>query len=301
MSADTTATGLRLPKIDEPRRRMNGRLFDFSREVAVMAVINRTPDSFYDRGATFALDASVAAALKAVDDGADWVDIGGAKFAPGPAVPIAEEISRVVPVVEALRGTGTVISVDTFHPTVALAALRAGAHVINDTTGLHDPAMARVVADSDATLVITHSLAAPRTPFPSPTYDDVVHDVVDFLQARVERAVANGVPTERLVVDPGHDLNKNTLHSLEITRRLHEVAALGLPTLVAVSNKDFVGETLDRERGDRVEGSLAAMVACILQGARIVRMHNVTAAVDAARMTEAILGFRRPAYLRHNQ
>ncbi|WP_084141009.1 dihydropteroate synthase [Cryobacterium roopkundense] len=290
-----------MPTIDAPRRLMNGRTFDFSREVAVMAIINRTPDSFYDRGATFALDASVAAARRAIADGADWVDIGGAKFAPGPAVPIEEEINRVVPVVEALQGSGVVISVDTFHSDVARAALRAGAHVINDTTGLHDPAMAHVVADSDATLVITHSLAEPRTAYPAPTYGDVVREVIDFLQARVELAVAHGIPRDRLVVDPGHDLNKNTLHSLDITRRLGEITALGLPTLVAVSNKDFVGETLDRERGDRVEGSLAAMVFSILQGARIVRMHNVRAAVDAARMTEAILGFRQPAYLRHNQ
>nr|WP_081882382.1 dihydropteroate synthase [Cryobacterium sp. MLB-32] len=280
---------------------MNGRLFDFSREVAVMAIVNRTPDSFYDKGATFALDASVAAARQAIADGADWVDIGGAKFAPGPPVPLDEEINRVVPVVESLRGSGAVISVDTFHPAVALAALRAGAHVINDTTGIHDPAMADVVADSDATLVITHSLAQPRTAYPAPTYGDVVHEVVDFLRAKVELATSRGIPLDRLVVDPGHDLNKNTLHSLEITRRLAEITALGLPVLVAVSNKDFVGESLDRERGDRVEGSLAAMVFSIVQGARIVRMHNVRAAVDAARMTEAILGFRQPAYLRHNQ
>jgi len=266
-----------------------------------MAIINRTPDSFYDQGATFALDASVAAARQAIADGADWVDIGGAKFAPGPAVPIDVEIERVVPVVEALQGSGTVISVDTFHPAVALAALRAGAHVINDTTGVHDPAMAEVVADSDATLVITHSLAVPRTAYPAPRYDDVVTEVADFLRARVERAVNHGMPLERLVIDPGHDLNKNTLHSLEITRRLGEITTLGLPTLVAVSNKDFVGETLNRERGERIEGSLAAMVFSVLQGARIVRMHNVRAAVDAARMTEAILGFRQPAYLRHNQ
>ncbi|MDH6237833.1 dihydropteroate synthase [Cryobacterium sp. CG_9.6] len=301
MSNDVTASGIHLPTIDQPQRLLNGRLFDFSREVAVMAVINRTPDSFYDRGATFALDASVSAAQQAIADGADWVDIGGAKFAPGPAVPVAEEINRVIPVVEALQGSGAVISVDTFHPEVAFAAIRAGAHVINDTTGVHDPEMARVVAESDATLVITHSLAAPRMPYPSPTYGDVVREVVDFLNERVERAVQHGVPRERLVIDPGHDLNKNTLHSLEMTRRLSEITSLGLPTLVAVSNKDFVGETLNRERGERVEGSLAAMVACILQGARIVRMHNVVQAVDAAHMTEAILGFRQPAYLKHNQ
>ncbi|TFD95208.1 dihydropteroate synthase [Cryobacterium lactosi] len=300
MASPTSAPGTILPRLDVPVRRLNGRDFDFDREVAVMAVINRTPDSFYDRGATFALDTAVAAALQAVADGADWVDIGGAKFAPGPAVPVAEEIERVVPVVAALRGAGVVISVDTFDPDVARASIDAGAHVINDTTGVHDPRMAEVVADSDATLVITHSLARPRTPYPAPQYDDVVREVAGFLQARVERALAHGVPAERLIIDPGHDLNKNTRHSLELTRRLGEITALGLPTLVAVSNKDFIGETLNRDRGSRVEGTLAAAVYCILQGARIVRVHNVSAAVDAVRMTEAILGWREPAYLRHN-
>jgi dihydropteroate synthase len=193
-----------------------------------------------------------------------------------------------------------VISIDPFHPEVALAGLAAGAHVINDTTGVHDPVMAEVVADSDATLVITHSLARPRTPYPAPHYDDVVAEVAGFLRQRVELAVARGVPAERIIVDPGHDLNKNTLHSLELTRRLAEITALGLPTLAAVSNKDFIGETLDRDRDSRVNGSLAAAVFCIVQGARIVRMHNVAAAVDAVRMTEAMLGFREPAYLRHN-
>ena len=121
-----------------------------------------------------------------------------------------------------------------------------------------------------------------------------------FLTARVERALAHGVPADRLIIDPVHDLNKNTRHSLELTRRLGEITTLGLPTLVAVSNKDFIGETLDRGRDNRVEGTLAAAIFCILQGARIVRVHNVTAAVDAVRMTEAILGWREPAYLRHN-
>ena len=296
----SSGPALTLPEMDAPRRLIGGRMFDFDREVAVMAIINRTPDSFYDQGATFALDASVVAAHQAIAEGADWIDIGGAKFAPGPMVPIDQEIDRVVPVVEALRGSGVVISVDTFHPAVAAASIAAGAHVINDTTGVHDPAMADVVADSDATLVITHSLAAPRMPYPAPHYDDVVAEVSAFLLARVDRAVGRGVPRERIVIDPGHDLNKTTRHSLELTRRLSEITGLGLPTLAAVSNKDFIGESLDRPRGERVEGSLAAAVVCILQGARIVRMHNVRAAVDAVRMTEAILGFREPAYERHN-
>jgi dihydropteroate synthase len=300
MPRSTATAGVILPTLDDPVRRIGGRDFDFAREVAVMAVVNRTPDSFYDRGATFALDAAVAAANRAVADGADWVDIGGAKFAPGPTIPVAEEIDRVVPVVTALQGSGVVISVDTFDPDVAEASIRAGAHVINDTTGLHNPRLAEVVADSDATLVITHSLAAPRTPYPAPQYADIAAEVAAFLSAKVELALARGMPAGRLVIDPGHDLNKNTRHSLELTRRLGEVTALGLPTLVAVSNKDFIGETLDRERDQRVDGTLAAAVFCVLQGARIVRVHNVPAAVDAVRMIEAILGFREPAYLRHN-
>ena len=296
MTGSTSA----LPILIHPRRTIGGREFDFDREVAVMAIINRTPDSFFDQGATFALDKAVAAALQAISDGADWVDIGGVKFAPGPPVPVEQEIDRVVPVVLALRGTGAVISVDTFQPAVARAALEAGADVINDTTGIHDPMMADIVADSDATLVVTHSLARPRMPHPAPRYGDVVSEVAAFLRERTELALSRGIPAERIIIDPGHDLNKNTRHSLELTRRLPEIAALGYPTLVAVSNKDFIGETLDRPRGERAEGSLAAAVFSIMQGARIVRMHNVRAAVDAVRMTEAILGFREPAYERHN-
>jgi dihydropteroate synthase len=280
---------------------IGGRAFDFSRQVAVMAIINRTPDSFYDKGSTFALDKAVAAAVKAAEDGADWVDVGGVPFGKGPAVSTAEEIDRIVPLVEAIHAsTDVVISVDTTTAEVARLSIAAGAGVINDTSGLWDPDMAPVVAASDAQLVLTHSLAPPRSAPPRPHYDDVTTEVIAFLRDRVERSVAAGIPLERLIVDPGHDLNKNTFHTLEITRRLEEIVAIGLPTLVAVSNKDFVGETLDRVQGTRLEGSLAAAVICILKGARIVRMHNVSAAVDAVRLTEAVLGFREPVYARHN-
>jgi dihydropteroate synthase len=300
MSRESPTDPSAIPPTEAAVRVIGGRRFDFAREVAVMAIVNRTPDSFYDRGATFGLDAAVAAARAAVGDGADLVDVGGVKFAPGPPVPVDEEIDRVVPVVRALHEVGTVISVDTFQPAVARAAIAAGAHVINDTTGIHDPDMARVVADSNATVVITHSLAKPRTPLATPQYDDVVREVVDFLARRVESALELGVPGERIIIDPGHDLNKNTLHSLELTRRLDEVTALGYPTLVALSNKDFVGESLGRPRDERVEGSIAAAVVCVMRGARIVRVHNVRETVDAMRMVEAIEGWRRPAFLEHN-
>ena len=274
---------------------------DLAGRVSVMAIVNRTPDSFYDDGATFALDAAVAAALAAERDGADLVDIGGVPFGRGPAVSLQEEIDRVVPVVEAIHAASDiVVSVDTFSAEVARLSIAAGAGVINDTSGLWDENMAGVVAASDATLVLTHSLAPPRSEPPRPEYGDVVLEVVGFLRDRVARAVAAGVALDRLVVDPGHDLNKNTLHSIELTRRLDEVVAIGLPTLVAVSRKDFVGEVLDATKADRLEGSLAAAVACVMKGARIVRVHDVRASVAAMRMTEALLGLREPAYLRHN-
>jgi len=269
--------------------------------VAVMGIVNRTPDSFYDRGATFALDAAVAAALAHAEAGALLVDVGGVPFGAGPAVSEQEEIDRVVPVVAAIRAaSGVAVSVDTFNAEVARLSILAGAAVINDTSGLFDERMPRVVAESDAILVLTHSLAPPRSAPPRPRYDDVVAEVVAFLGDRVGRAVAAGIPVERLVVDPGHDLNKNTLHSIEITRRLEEVVAIGPPTLVAVSRKDFVGETLDAAKEDRLEGSLAAAVVCVIKGARIVRVHDVAATVAAMRMTEALLGLREPVFLSHN-
>ncbi|GAA5229736.1 dihydropteroate synthase [Arthrobacter cryoconiti] len=289
------------PPLRTPVHIFGIRTLDFSRQVALMAIVNRTPDSFYDGGATFALDAAVAASLAAVEAGADWVDIGGVPFAPGPALSAKEEGDRVVPVIEAVaQASDVIISVDTFLPEVAKRSIAAGAHVINDTTGLANPDIAKVVAETGAHLIITHSLAKPRTVYPHPHYVDVVLEVAAFLREKVELALSLGVPAEKIIIDPGHDLNKNTVHTLEITRRFNEIAALGYPALAAVSNKDFIGETLNQEKSDRLEGSLAAGVTCILGGARILRMHNVGASASAIRMTEAILGWRAPAYLNHN-
>ncbi|GAA5032796.1 dihydropteroate synthase [Microbacterium fluvii] len=285
--------------MDERMLRLGARSIDLSRELAVMAIVNRTPDSFYDRGATFALDAAVRAGVAAVEAGATIVDVGGVKFAPGPPVPIDDEIARVVPVVRELSPL-VAVSVDTFQPQVAAAAIAAGAVVINDTTGLRDPRLADVIADSDAAVVIAHSLAAPRTVLPQPRYADVVTEVRAFLAERLDAALARGIPRDRIVLDPGHDLNKNSRHSLELTRRIDELTTLGPPVLVALSNKDFVGETLGRDRGERLAGSLAAAVWCVTHGARIVRAHHVRETVDALRMIEAIIGWRQPARLEHN-
>jgi dihydropteroate synthase len=297
-------TGIFLPELLAPQRVIGHRAFDFDRQVAVMAVINRTPDSFYDQGATFALDRALEAVDAAVADGADLIDIGGVKFSPnGGELPAEEEIGRVLPVVEEAiaRHPDLVISVDTFRYDVAEAVLAAGATIINDTTGLHDPRLADLVAARPETqLIITHSLARPRTHYPRPIYTDVAADVAVHLRARVEIALDRGVLPEQVIIDPGHDLNKNTFHTLELTRRLTEITSIGYPTLAAVSNKDFVGETLNRPPGERLAGSLAAAVVSIMLGARLVRMHNVRESVDAVHMTEAILGWREPAYAVHN-
>lgn len=296
-----TADPFFTPPLLHPVHNFGPRTLDFGRQVALMAIVNRTPDSFFDGGATFALEAAVSAAVQAADDGADWVDIGGVPFAPGPALSAAEEADRVVPVIAAVAARSDVImSVDTFLPEVAAQSIAAGAHVINDTTGLANPEIASVVAQTGAHLVITHSLAKPRTVYPRPEYDDVVSDVARFLAEKVQLAVSLGVPEEKILIDPGHDLNKNTLHTLQITRRFKEIAALGFPALAAVSNKDFIGETLNQPKQERLAGSLAAAVTCVLGGARVLRMHSVPASRDAIRMTEAILGWREPAYLLHN-
>lgn len=287
------------PNIKHEGHNLAGQQFNFAERIAVMAIVNRTPDSFYDKGKTFELDLAIEAGAKAFADGADIVDVGGVKFAPGPALPVADEIDRVIPFVREVSKLGPV-SVDTFHPEVARAAIAAGAAIINDTTGVHDPRMADVVADSDATLVVAHSIAKPRTKIIGPQYADVTEEIKTFLGKRIELSLAHGVREEQLIIDPGHDLNKNTLHTLQLTRELADFAGMGYPLLVALSNKDFIGESLGRDRHERLAGSLAAAIFCATQGARIVRVHNVLETVDAIRMFEAIMGWREPVYLRHN-
>ncbi len=293
-----------VPDLIEPKRRIGAHEFDFSRRVAVMAIINRTPDSFYDAGRTYDLDAAVAASMQAISDGADWIDVGGVPFfTPGkPKVSEAEELDRVLPVVEAIRaGSDVVISVDTDRSEVARRAIAAGANVINDTSGLHDRELADVAAETGASIVITHSLASPpHTRVYRPSYQDVVAEVETFLRERVEVALGRGVQPSQIIVDPGHDLNKNTYHSLELTRRLDEITGLRYPTLVAVSNKHFIGEALNLPKTERMEGTVATLVVCVLQGARIVRVHDVRAATSAVRMAETIVGWRPPSYARHN-
>jgi dihydropteroate synthase len=270
-------------------------------DLAVMAIVNRTPDSFFDRGATFAADAALRAVEQAVTDGAEIVDIGGVKAGPGDEVGPAEEIRRTVGTVSAVRQRfpDVVISIDTWRAEVATEAVAAGADLLNDTWAGADPALARVAAETGAGLVCSHAGGLrPRTRPHRAAFDDVVADVVKTVTHLADRAVDLGVRRDGLLIDPAHDFGKNTRHSLEITRRLGELVATGWPVLVALSNKDFVGETLDVPLEERLQGTLAATAVSAWLGARVFRAHQVRPTRQVLDMVAAIRGDRPPAVAR---
>lgn len=265
---------------------------------AVMAIINRTPDSFYDRGTTFADGTAMAAVDRAVTDGADIVDIGGVKAGPGDQVDTAEEIRRVVPFVAAVRARhpDLLISVDTWRHEVGGPACEAGADILNDTWAGADPQLAEVAAEHRRGMVCSHTGGAvPRTRPHRVRYVDVVRDVVDEVTGQAERLVGLGVPKEGILIDPTHDFGKNTWHGLELLRRLDELVATGWPVLMALSNKDFVGETLGVALQDRLPGTLAATAVAAWSGARVFRAHEVRQTRHVVDMVAAIAGTRLPA------
>ncbi len=267
-------------------------------DLLVMAIVNRTRDSFYDRGATYAAEAALERVRAVVAAGADLVDIGGVKAGPGEVVDVDEEIRRTVPFVARVREEfpDLVVSVDTWRAEVGREVCRAGADLLNDAWGGFDPALAEVAAEFGAALVCTHTNGAtPRTPPHRPAYDDVVAAAITDTVALAERAVSLGVRRDSLLIDPAHDFDKNTWHSLELTRRLDEMVATGWPVLVSLSNKDFVGETLDRGLGERLTGTLAATAISAWQGARVFRVHEVAETRDVLDMVAAVRGTRQPA------
>jgi dihydropteroate synthase len=243
-----------------------------------MAIVNRTPDSFYDRGATFTDEKAMAAVARAVDEGADIVDIGGVKAGPGQDVPVEEEIRRVVPLVAAVRERfpDLVISVDTWRHEVGTLACEAGADLLNDTWQSADPELAEVAARFGAGYVCSHTGGAePRTrPF-RVRYQDVVASVLGEVTRRAEHVVSLGVPKAGVLIDPTHDFGKNTWHGLELLRRVDDLTASGWPVLMALSNKDFIGETLGVELHERVDGTLAATAIAAFRGAAVFRAHEV--------------------------
>ncbi len=255
-----------------------------------MGILNRTPDSFYDKGATWSFDAFLTRAEALVADGADLLDVGGVKAGPGPEVGEAEELDRVVPAVEALRARfGTPISVDTWRASVLDAAGAAGAAVGNDISGFADPDYLRVAAKHDLTVVATHIRLAPRVPDPEPVYGDLVGDVEAFLSDRARRAEGVGLRPEQIVVDAGLDLGKTPAQSAVLLRESARLASLGYPLLLSASNKRFFGELLDLDIADRGPESLASVAYGVMYGCRILRVHDVRGTARACRVIEAIL------------
>ncbi|MFF8641916.1 dihydropteroate synthase [Streptomyces sp. NPDC015345] len=280
--------------------RLGRREFD-AHEPVIMAIVNRTPDSFYDRGATFRDEPALARVEQAVAEGAAIIDIGGVKAGPGEEVTAQEEARRTVGFVAEVRKRfpEVVISVDTWRHDVGEAVCEAGADLLNDAWGGVDPKLAEVAARYGAGLVCTHAGGAePRTRPHRVRYDDVLADILRVTVGLAERAVGLGVPRESVLIDPGHDFGKNTRHSLEATRRLGEMVETGWPVLVSLSNKDFVGETLDKPVKERVIGTLATTAVSAWLGAQVYRVHEVAETKQVLDMVAAIAGHRPPAVAR---
>ena len=272
-----------------------------SNDTVIMAIVNRTPDSFYDQGATFADQAALERVAEVVEQGAQMVDIGGVKAGPGEVVDEAAEIGRTVDFIAAVRAAhpNVIISVDTWRAEVGQVACEAGADVINDAWGGWDPKLAEVAAAHGAGIVCTHAGGVePRTRPHRVKYDDVMTDVLTRTVALAERAAQLGVPRDSIIIDPGHDFGKNTYHSLEVTRRLPEMIDTGWPVLVSLSNKDFVGESLDLPVGERLTGTLAATALAAYMGAQVFRVHNVPETKQTLDMVASIQGHRSPAVAR---
>lgn len=253
----------------------------------VMGILNVTPDSFYDGGRWSDPKAAVEHGLELSRQGADIIDVGGESTRPG-SDPVAEEeeLRRVVPVVERLATEGLLISVDTSKPAVADACLRAGARILNDITGLANPQTAKIAAQFGAAVVIMHIKGTPKTMQENPAYDDLMSEISGALRKRV---LESGVAEDRILLDPGIGFGKRPEHNVEILRRLRELRSLGFPLLVGTSRKSFIGHVLGgRPAGERLFGTLATVAAAVLNGADIVRVHDVAETVDVVRMADAL-------------
>jgi dihydropteroate synthase len=270
-------------------------------EQVVMAIVNRTPDSFFDQGAYLDDAAAMRAVDDAVEQGAGIVDVGGVKAGPGDPVAVEVEIARTAPFVAAVRRRHpeVVISVDTWRAAVGRAVCEAGADLLNDAWQGAEPELAQVAAEHGVGLVCSHAGGlAPRTDPHRVAYDDVVADVVATVTGLAERAVSVGVRRDAVLLDAAHDFGKNTYHSLEITRRLDELVATGWPVLVAVSNKKFLGEVLEADKDHRLEATLAATAISAWHGARVFRAHQVRPTRRVLDTVAAIRGTRPPAVAR---
>lgn len=270
--------------------------YDIRHRALVMGILNRTPDSFFDQGGYWDFDAFLAKAERLVDEGADFLDVGGVKAGPGPDVDEQEEMDRVLPAIEALvERFDLPLSVDTWRASVARACYAAGAVVGNDISGFADPDYLTAAAEAGASVVATHIRLAPRVPDPEPVYDDLVPDVCAFLDDRASRARAAGIPVERIMVDAGLDLGKTEPQSLELLRASDRLVALGYPVFLSASNKRFLGALVGTEVTDRTEASLASHALGIGLGCRILRAHDVRGSRRVADVMAAILEAREAA------
>ena len=261
-----------------------------------MGVVNVTPDSFSDGGMFLDRDAAVAHGARLAAEGAAILDVGGESTRPGAdPVPAAEELRRVIGVIEGLRTTGAQLSVDTSKLAVAQAALDAGASIVNDVTAFRgEPELAALVAARGAECCLMHMLGTPRTMQDDPRYDDVVSEVKAFLEERLAFAVAEGVAEERVMLDPGIGFGKTVEHNLELLRRLDELVALGRPVVIGASRKSFLGRITGRESGDRAAATAAVNVLAFERGASVFRVHDVPETRDALAVTAATLAADGP-------
>ncbi len=281
-------------RTDTPSIQWNRGRLDFDR-TKVMGVLNLTPDSFSDGGKHLGTEVALRHALQMVEEGADIIDVGGESTRPG-AEEIApeDELRRIMPLVRALvPSTDALISIDTRHWQVAQEALASGVEIINDVSGLRDPKMAALAAETGAPVILMHMQGDPKTMQTSPYYEDVVGDISQFFQERLDVAVAVGVKKERVILDPGLGFGKTVEHNLQILNRLHEFRSLGMPILIGASRKGFIGKVSGMD-GGRLEGSLAAASAAVMNGANIVRAHDVKETVRAVRLIDAIRGGLEP-------
>ena len=273
--------------------RAGARSLDLGARSLLMGVVNASPDSFSDGGRYSTLDQRVRLARELLDDGADIIDVGGESAATNrPAVEVEQEIERVVPLIERLtREFGALVSIDTYKPPVARAAIAAGACIVNDVSGLRDPELARVCAESGAALVVMHTRAAPKQRLQDPDlYGDVVQDVLAFLAERMAVASEQGVAHEQIVLDPGPDFAKTPAQTIELLAALPRLHQLGRPLLMAISRKDFIGALTGRAPRERLAGTLAALGYGLDAGAQIFRVHDVAAASDYLKVRAALRG-----------
>jgi dihydropteroate synthase len=276
--------------------RLGDRVHDVTSRALVMGILNRTPDSFFDRGQTFSLDALLQRADRLVGEGADILDVGGVKAGPGPEVTEAEELDRVVPAIALLHERFDIaISIDTWRAAVLDAACDAGAVLGNDISGFGDPDYLPVAAAHGASVVATHIRLQPRVPDPEPHYDHLVREVRDFLRARASAAERAGLGQEQICLDAGLDLGKTPAQSAVLLRESGALSDLGYPLLLSASNKRFLGELLDLGIDERRAASLASVAYGVAHGCRIVRVHDVIGSVRVCRMIEAILETRPAA------